>query len=284
MSKLTKVLKSVAIGILMSINNSCSEPEVERFEDINLTQLFNEDIERFTSNAVGNKEIQQIFEKRGLDATHWFETKMQDGGPYLIDPTLPFWGSEFFPNNRQITFHSFNAASQAITQRAQGMMKRASFQQEAGNNFRLGFATGRHGNQAMEAEGFNHGMINLMVEEIALNRRLGNSYLGYSPMLKITQELRLAINCDKTIFESFLFDPQILQNRLNKKAGNDMAFQNLVTAFNELHRHLEDSRQLPTQEERTRARHETNRKIELIRGLIGTLNKLEKNHLTLTDK
>jgi len=238
-SKLKKNLKNTAIGLFTAFCMvSCDD--FETFEHPRLTQLFEQDVPEFSNNAANNPIMQKILESRGVNnGQAWFESRMRDGGKYMLSNDIEF-GGVFLHPSRRIAFSSVDVA-ESLSLRAHEMAHRVSHEELNSGSFRIGFVSGSSQNRSnLRGRGLNEGMTDLMSAKfmgLTIDEYAVEEWISSTPQRILALEFRNALDCDKTLFESFFFDHRILEKEFNNRRGNNQDYARFIDAFDAFHNH-----------------------------------------------
>lgn len=201
--KLTKV---VIFGATLLVSDHIFANTDETNNHPRLEQLFESDIELFSKNAANNKVLQEIFKNRGIEnPQEWLEKRMRKGGPVVFD-------NLFF------------------TEFAKGR--------------RAHELTGRIPHKKFDSQGFDRGLtemistilLGMTTKEFNASNHSRGRDSHWREEKRMIELLRDRLRCDKTLFESFLFDPKILEKEFNKRAGRNDAFAEFLKTFEEFSR------------------------------------------------
>ena len=229
------VAKTILIGALITSGISCSDnDEFRRYEE--LDRLHARDVANFSWNAVNNAAMRAIFQRREEDVASWMRQALQGG--YFLNPNTNYYGGGFHPTDGRISFGSLQVARYNEWLRAHEQAHRASWCGTRGNRGRVGFHQHAPGEPIMDGwvasdeAGFNEGVTQHFAVSVLMGGR--NAYLyvgGHRPRVVQVSKFRELLKCDETLWEAFLFDPNILIREVNRRSGDDNAWRNFIQAM-----------------------------------------------------
>jgi len=238
-------------------NVSKASKQKRRIEKANkkLSELFENDVKEFSIN--GARAFGHILAKRGIkDPQKWLENKMREGftdsdqSPYMLDKSINLKAAS--DGTGAIRFKSIRGGGASKAIRAHELCHKID--QDSRND---GYAVERTGllvfgskdvyDKKLEqtypincehGRALNEGVTNLLAEKL-LGRK---SALGvYYPLETFAALTLTKLVGEDAVFEAALFDPNILDTKLQERTGNKNAYMKIVLALDSCHRLVERS-------------------------------------------
>ena len=250
-----KICTAILIGKLILNGVSCISEDCRFVGDAEIDRLARKYRTEFSVNVARSPVVQEIFAERGKgDVQAWFYNKL--GGPVCLQPNLGWSGGAFHPGMNMISFSSLEVAT-APMRRGEALWAHEKVHRAtwvpilplSSNRHRVGFLEygPRERIREMDEFGFSEGLtchFSAKFMGISLDGLQWIRMFGGGPNchdILMVDELRRRLNCDKTLFGAFLFEPAKLKREFNRRSGSEQAWNNFIRAYGVWHRHNNQS-------------------------------------------